>query len=377
VSLSAPRVAILTSSHPPFDTRVFTKEARSLAAAGFDVTLFAPHTEDVTIDGVKLHAIAKGSSRAERWLVVPWRVFRAARRLRPDVYHFHDPELFPIGVVLKLLGARVIADVHEDHAKDLMGKTYVPEWVKAPLAFVIGLAQHLAARMFDQVILAREDIRPTFRTHPRVEVISNYPELAGFGRPRTVQSPAPGRPFTLAYIGSINARRGLFEAMTAVAAVDRTHPCRFRVYGNCNPPSLLEEAKSRPEWRVVDWGGRVAYTELPDLVADADAGIVGFLPEPNHINSGPTKLFEYMALGLPVIASDFPEWRAVIDGNGCGICIDPEDPADITRAIERLIADPAAAARMGAAGRKAIEATYNWEVEAARLIAAYRAVLAR
>lgn len=371
------RIAILTSSHFPFDTRVFTKEARSLAAAGHTVTLIAPHTKDETVDGVMIRAIPVGRSRFERWCLNPWRVFRLALANRADVYHFHDPELFPIGLMLKVLGKRVIADIHEDHAKDLMGKQYIPEWVKPPLAAIIGAMQYLITKAFDLVILAREDIRPTFGHHSRVIIISNYPELAGFGRPRTVAPQAPGRPFTLTYIGSINARRGLFETITAIAAVNEKHPVRFRVYGNSNPPTLFDEAKKGPEWRFVDWGGRVSYADLPDLVADADAGIVNFLPEPNHINSGPTKLFEYMALGLPVIASDFPEWRTVIDGSGCGICIDPESPVEIANAIERLIADPALKSRMGAAGRKAIEQTYNWEAEADRMLAAYQEVLAR
>jgi glycosyltransferase involved in cell wall biosynthesis len=104
-------------------------------------------------------------------------------------------------------------------------------------------------------------------------------------------------------------------------------------------------------------------------------GIVCFLPEPNNINFGPTKLFEYMVCGLPVVASHFPEWRSVVEGSGCGVCVDPTDPEDIARGIQTLGRDRDRLRAMGLRGRAAVLDRYNWESESRRLLAAYSALL--
>jgi glycosyltransferase involved in cell wall biosynthesis len=111
-------------------------------------------------------------------------------------------------------------------------------------------------------------------------------------------------------------------------------------------------------------------------MAGADAGIVCFLPEPNNVNAGPTKLFEYMACGLPVVASNFPMWREVIEDNDCGLCVDPNDPMAIARALEYLADHPERREEMGRNGRQAVERQYNWQVEADRLLEAYARLIA-
>jgi glycosyltransferase involved in cell wall biosynthesis len=126
----------------------------------------------------------------------------------------------------------------------------------------------------------------------------------------------------------------------------------------------------------VRYHGWLPYAELPLRLAAGQAGIVCFLPEPNNVNSGPTKLFEYMALGLPVIASHFPMWREVVEGNECGLCVDPADPRAIAAAMTWLAEHPAEAAAMGERGRAAVLATYNWEAEGERLMQAYERLLA-
>lgn len=104
---------------------------------------------------------------------------------------------------------------------------------------------------------------------------------------------------------------------------------------------------------------------------DADCGLVCFQPAPNQINAMPRKMFEYMAASLPVIASNFSLWKEIIEGNKCGICVDPLNPKEIAKAIDYLIEHPQDARRMGENGRKAILEKYNWENESVKLLNLY------
>jgi len=92
----------------------------------------------------------------------------------------------------------------------------------------------------------------------------------------------------------------------------------------------------------------------------------------DHLNALLNKMFEYMAAGLPVIASNFPLWRDIIEGNGCGIMVDPKSPEEIAKAVEYLIDNPQEAKVMGENGRKAVEEKYSWNPEGEKLLALYK-----
>src|SRR4249919_2675176 len=97
------RVVHLTSVHRPDDVRIFRKECRTLAAAGYEVVLVASGAGGSTVDGVRFHPIKRSSSRAAR-LVLGWgRILAAALSERGALYHLHDPELLPVGLMLRLM----------------------------------------------------------------------------------------------------------------------------------------------------------------------------------------------------------------------------------------------------------------------------------
>lgn len=370
-----PSVAILSSVHTAFDTRIFQKQARALARGGYDVTFVVPHERAETVDGVRIRPLPPVRGRLERMVRAQVRILREALRLRADVYHFHDPELIPVGLVLKLMGKRVVYDVHEDVPKSIRGKTYLAGWVRGPLALVVGLVEQAAARAFDLVILARDDIADSFRGHPRTLLVRNYPSRVAF--PRVERPARSGGEFVVVYTGGLTVGRGAIEMVEAMGRVNPGVQARLVIFGRFWPEALEHRVRALGGFARVDYRGWVPYEVLPQEMARADAGIVCFLPEPNNVNAGPTKLFEYMACGLPVVASDFPLWREVVEGNDCGLCVDPQDPAAIAAALERLAGCPERRRSMGENARRAVERIYNWEVEAGRLLGAYARLLAR
>ena len=118
--------------------------------------------------------------------------------------------------------------------------------------------------------------------------------------------------------------------------------------------------------------GRITRKEVNELYGSARAGIVIYQPAENHFEAQPIKLYEYMAAGLPVIASDFPLWKKIVEEAKCGICVNPEDPKAVRDACLEMLNNPEKAQEMGKAGRKTVIDKYSWEKEEKKLIALYK-----
>lgn len=366
------KVCILTTVHPAFDTRVFHKEAKTLARAGYEVTLIAQHDKDEVVDGVKIIALPKPRNRFTRIFGLTWRAFILALRQRAAVYHFHDPELLPIGLLLKLFTrAKVIYDVHEDVPEQILTKHWLPAPLRKPLAVPFNIVEKLSARAMDAVVVATEGIAQKFQGLNPV-VVHNYPDLEMLPASRT--APRKGDEKVLVYVGGISRLRGALEMVRALEYLNHIGNLQLNLIGKFEPPSLEKELQELPCSKRVRFLGWLSWEEAWAHAEAADIGLVLFLPAPNHERSLPNKLFEYMAAGLPVVASNFPLWREIVEGNQCGLCVDPLDPKAIAQAIEYLITHPEEARKMGERGRRAVEEKYNWEREAQKLLALYRRV---
>ena len=371
---AATQICMLTSVHSPFDTRIFQKEARTLRQAGYRVTLVAPCRMDETVDGVRIRCVPKPRSRWRRMTVTVWRVLREGLRTRARVFHFHDPELLGMGWILKALGKRVVYDVHEDVPRDILAKEYLPAWLRRVISRLYNSLEKHISRQFDAVIVAREDIVPSFQRFRVPCVISNYPILSLF---RTSARNPPVGPVRAIYVGGISEDRGITELVQAVSLLGADVPLHLDLYGTFSSTAYEGTVKSMSGFRRAAHGGWIDYARIPERLADADVGVVCFLPDPNNINSGPTKLFEYMAAGLPVIASRFPSWREIVEGNRCGLCVDPADSEDTARALRWIVDHPDQRREMGRRAREAVERRYNWESEGRRLTELYRTLLDR
>jgi glycosyltransferase involved in cell wall biosynthesis len=367
------RVCHLTSVHPPFDTRIFEKECLSLAAAGYDVQLVAPATASTRVRGVTIAAVPPARGRVSRALVTTARVLVQALRARAHVYHFHDPELIPVGVVLRLLGKCVVYDAHEDVPADVLDKTYLPRWVKVVLARVLDVAERAATWRLSRIVAATPAIARRFPA-ARCVVIQNFPLLTEFG-------PAAGAPYArrapvVAYVGLINEIRGITQMVRAIAEVCAHQQARLVLAGRFDRPTFEAEARALDGWRHVDYRGVLPRGRVVEMLAEARLGLVLFHPRPNHLESQPNKLFEYMAAGLPVVASSFPLWKKIVEGSRCGLVVDPLDPQAVAGAIRWLLDHPDEAEAMGARGREAVHDRFNWRREEATLLDCYASLCA-
>ncbi len=362
------RVVHLTSAHPRYDTRIFLKMCSSLAQYDYVVSLVvADGFGDEVKNGVAIFDVgAKKGGRLSRMTRTVNRVFKKSKELDADIYHLHDPELMPIGVKLKALGKIVIFDAHEDLPKQLLGKPYLNKPAKFILSNLFSLYERWICPKFDAIVTATPVIRDKFlQINPNCIDINNFPlldELANTSNWADKKS-------EVAYIGGIAKIRGIEEV---VLAMGFTEGVILNIAGNFSEKVTENKVKNYESWSRVNELGFINRQEVNEVLARSKAGLVTFLPAPNHIDAQPNKMFEYMSAGVPVITSNFPLWRQIVEGSDCGICVDPLDSKEIGSAIKYLIEHSEEAERMGANGRQAVEEKYNWFLEEEKLFNLYK-----
>ena len=366
------RACVLTSVHSAFNVRILHKECKSLARAGFSVTMIAPHTEDLEMDGVHLRAVPRAARRIERLTRTAWRVYREALRQNADVYHFHDPELIVVGLLLRARGKEVIYDVHEDLPRCMPYKPYLPKWLGRLSVGLVERVENLAARRFSAVVPATPGIAVRFhRLNRRTVVVNNYPMLHEWAAPTPPLSWAERDPGVAFVSAGITRTRGAQEMVQAMSLLPCDLQATLDLVGAIQPVDLQESLSKLPGWKRVHLHGTLDRSRVSALLHSVRIGIVVEHPVPNYVNGKPTKLFEYMAAGLPVIASDFPEWRKIVHAADCGLLVDPLSPKAIAEAIQYLLFHPQQAEAMGRRGLCAVREQYNWSQEEKKLIDLY------
>lgn len=366
------KICHLTSVHRYQDTRIFIKECQSLARY-FETHLVAVGAPNEIQSHVHIHGVPRtNKNRLMRMTSTVWKVYRKALEVNAELYHFHDPELIIVGLMLKMRGKRVIYDSHEDLPREIMSKPWIKKPVRKLISVFMECIENFSVKRFDAVVAATPFIKKRFaKLGCRTVDINNYPVLNELISPKKTEKNMK-RNRAVCYVGGISTVRGINEMVNAIA---ETEDVTLILGGNFQPEQLRGEISRLHGWSRVEFLGFLSRGQVASLFSEVMAGLVLFHPEPNHINARPNKMFEYMAAGLPVIGADFELWKLIIEGNHCGLCVDPKDTKKISESIQWIVEHPEKAAEMGENGRKAVEMKYNWELESKKLLKLYRNLL--
>jgi glycosyltransferase involved in cell wall biosynthesis len=364
------------------DSRV-EKEARSLTGAGYAVTVVAEAGPGLPMreerDGYEVRRVARPSTRM--------RGVRLLAHLRgleaeliataPDILHAHDSDaLTPVARAARRLGVPFVLDAHElwlgrqPRGRGWLYRTlFVAYYRVVERRFVRRAAAHITV----SPVIARY-LERRYHVGP-VVLVPNYPEVAEAERAIELRSlpGAEGVPAdapVVLHIGSAMPGRGVEQVIEAMAAVPQAHLVLLGP-GPAAAGLLQLAATMRVGQRV----HVIAAVPTDDVIAVASSATVGVAPiigdTPNNAASMPNKLFQYLAAGLPVVVSDLPQLRRIVEESACGIAVESGDPGAIGRALRDLLADPERLAEQGRRARTAVEERYNWGVSAAALLEVY------
>ncbi len=366
------KVCHITTVHPANDTRIFIKECQSLSQSGYEVFLIAPETSMPLANvSVNIKFIPKEHSRFLRLARGQWHALKEALKLKASLYHFHDPELILMGLILKLMGKKVVYDVHEDLPRQILTKGWLPLWSRKIVASIAEFIEWVGTKFFDGVIVVTPLIQKRFPSYKTI-LVQNFP-LLGELCPIETENYV-NRPPYFAYVGGITIIRGIQEMIKSLEFI-KAPQVKLILGGKFSSKNIYEKVKFYKGWGKVQYEGLVSREKVTEILAKAKAGLVVLHPTLNYIDAYPVKLFEYMSAGIPVIASDFPLWRQIIEGAQCGLLVNPLCPQEIAEAMEWILNHPNEAEKMGENGLKAVQSTYNWEKENEKLLAFYKKLL--
>ena len=345
------KICHFTSAHEGTDDRIFLKEAKSLRDAGYDVCIVAKGNDDM-VDGVRIFGCGSADGRFDRMARFAKTVYKCARSLDCDVYHFHDPELLPYGLRLKKAGKKVIFDSHEDVPAQIRDKKWIPAPLRKMTSSAYRAYETRAVKELDAIVAATPHIAEQFEGRAReVVVVNNYPMLDDIVFHDT---PFGEREAIVCYVGGIDELRGEKIMIEAMKDVD----------------GILVIAGDH-EIMQVDGGarfvGRLDRNGVNQLYGSAIVGLCILKPIENYYYSQPIKMYEYMAAGIPFICSDFPGWRQLVNDSRAGICVDPADNEQIAEAIQKLLDDRDLAQDMGRRGYEYVLNKCTWSREAEKL----------
>lgn len=369
------KICHVTSVHPRYDGRIFRKMCVSLANKGYNVVLLCMDGKgDEFIDGVQISSVKyTPKNKIDRILNSSKKLLQSALAVDADLYHLHDPELLFLGEKLIKYGKKVIFDAHEDYKESLKEKEWALKIFNPIISAVYGIIEKRILKMMSAVISVTPHIVDRLSTiNAKTYMVTNYPIV----KPKKLVKKGDSEGcYYICFAGGLSRQ---WCHHNVIRALENINGVKYLVAGKNN--AYFESLKEEKGYEKVEYIGQIPFLELENKVYDRS--IVGIALNDYVMNVGGkkgslgnTKLFEYMAYGLPVICTDFDLWKEIVEGENIGVCVDPNDVQQIKNAIEKMISSPELREEMAKNAFSAVNADYSWSSQAEILFGIYENIL--
>ncbi len=367
------KVCHMTSAHEEEDIRIFHKECISLARAGYEVYL-VERGDSYDKNGVHIVGVGKiPASRLKRMTQGAKTVYRAAKALDADIYHFHDPELLPYGLKLKKEGKKVVFDSHEMYTEQIREKPYLPHWLAKLISCAYESYERRVLGHIDGLVYTclKDGIHPFAGKCRHITTIDNTPILGELYDQYDPSAQKEAR--SVVYVGGLSYARGITHLIAAAAKAD----CTLYLAGMFDSEEYRRSVEALPEYSCVKYLGLLGREQVVALLQRCYIGAATLLNigQYNQDDNLATKVYEYMSLGVPVLLSRSAYNERVMNKHHFGLCVEPDNVDEIAAAIGYLLDHPDEARQMGENGRRAVQEEFNWSVEEKKLLALYEDIL--
>lgn len=369
------KICHFSSVHHINDTRVLYRECVWLAKE-YDVNLIAIGRFSGERDNVNIIGIPKPASRLKRIFGTTYQVYKKAKLLNADLYHFHDPELIPFALLLKWSGKKVIYDIHENITESLKDKKWL--MFKGFFTWLYLRFDALAARHFTLLLAEESYIKVYKRRYPQKEttLMRNYAPSALLKPFVQLNRAVSGNTVNLFYMGSIDSLYCCKEMLEAVYLLNKQGiDARITMVGWIEP-NTQQQINSLPFMSdIADKVTMTGYMEIEqgyELSKTFNIGLSFVSDNLNVSQSLPRKMYEYMHIGLPVVSSGHLLYKQLVESYGLGICVTNNTAIEISKAIRQLMESGEHLNSLAENNVSAAAAHFNWETEYARLKQVYQ-----
>jgi glycosyltransferase involved in cell wall biosynthesis len=357
-------IFIGTSVHRWNDNRIFYKEAISLAKR-FNVQLHAPADFDQkSLNGVKIFGLPIWKKESDRRKIRKELWVRLKKNTNTDIFIFHDPELIWIGIKVAVFSdIKVIYDIHEDTIQSIRRKKWLTPLNKLIAIIGYSLLQGLSKPIFNHYLLAEDSYKNFIKS--KTTVIHNYPIKTQWPKEKE-------KIFDLVYLGDVTEDRGGLLMIDLLSTLTHIYPeVKLALVGKIEANVNLLINKRVNELKLENHVRIFGYMNYPDameIVCKSKIGLCLLKQVKNYIHSYPTKLFDYMQVGVPYVCSNFPLYEELLNECQAGILVEPLNVKGTANEILDLLNNTEKYDRMSQNGINILKNNYNWASQEKKLI---------
>lgn len=366
------KITHLTSAHKRDDIRIFAKMCNSLAKIEhYSVSLIVAdgRGDEIKNNVTIIDVGATIGGRLTRMTKTVKKVFAKAKELDSDIYHFHDPELIPIGLKLKKLGKKVIFDIHENTELQILEKDWIPFLFRKLFSLMYKKYENYACKKFDAVIVPQEAMFKKYNDLIKTIVIGNFPNKITYND----LSRNNYCKFRLLYSGAISKPRGFFNMLNLIDELNKIDTNYKLTLAGPMSSDLLKEAKKYDGWKNTEYLGVLSKKEIYKIYAENSIGLILFNNVGQYFMAYSLKLFEYMQNGMYVIMPNFGDWVKFNQTYKVGLNVDVSNARQIAKQIHQLNKEQLY--KIGKNNMENVNKYFSWKSQEKKLFKIYKELI--